>query len=152
MATLFLICGLPGAGKKTLARELEQQHSAIRFSPDEWITQIIADVNDRAELDRLRTPVESLQWQVAKRCLVLGCNVILEWGFWSREERDFYRREAEALGAKVQLIYLAVEPDELWRRLERRNADLPEGSFTVTKEELDLWSSWFQEPSADELE
>lgn len=152
MATLFLICGLPGAGKTTLAKELEQQHSAIRFSPDEWIAQIIADVNDLEELDRLRTPVETVQWQMAKRCLSLGCNVILEWGFWSREERDFYRREAEALGAKAQLIYLAVERDELWRRLERRNANLPEGCFVVTEQDLDLWSSWFQAPSADELE
>lgn len=152
MGMLFLICGLPGAGKTTLAKELEVQHSAIRFSPDEWITQIIADVNDKAELDRLRTPVETVQWQMAKRCLALGCNVILEWGFWSREERDFYRGEAAALGAGFQLFYLAVERDELWRRLKLRNANLPAGSFIVTEQELDLWSSWFQVPSADELE
>jgi predicted kinase len=152
MGTLFLICGLPGAGKTTLAKELEQQHSAIRFSPDEWISQIIADVHDLEELGRLRTPVETVQWQMAKRCLAVGCNVILEWGFWSREERDFYRREAEALGVRFQLFYLAVERDELWRRLEHRNANLPAGSFTVTEQELDLWSSWFQAPSPDELE
>lgn len=60
MATLFLICGLPGAGKTTLAKQLENEYSAFRLCPDEWIAQILADPNDIAELDRLRSPVESL--------------------------------------------------------------------------------------------
>ncbi|MBI5351373.1 MAG: AAA family ATPase [Chloroflexi bacterium] len=152
MATLFLICGLPGSGKTTLAKELEVSHSALRLCPDEWITEIIADVTDKVELDRLRTPVESVQWEMAKRILVLGINVILENGFWSREERDSYRSQAEALGARVKLIYLHVDRDELWARLSRRNADLPPGSFFVREDQLDLWSSWFQPPTADELE
>ena len=29
--------GLPGAGKSTLARRLEAEHSALRLSPDEWM-------------------------------------------------------------------------------------------------------------------
>ena len=152
MATLFLICGLPGAGKTTLARQLEQTQSALRLCPDEWIAAILADANDKAERDRLRSPVESIQWEVAKRALVLGIHVILENGFWSREERASYRAQAEALGARVDLHYLAVSRNELWARLAQRNANLPPGTFTVTEEELDLWLSWFEAPTADEVE
>ena len=151
MATLFLICGLPGAGKTTLARELEASRPALRLCPDEWISVILADPADTVELDRLRTPVESVQWEVAKRALVLGVDVVLEYGFWSREERMFFRQEAEALGAKVELCYLDVSRDELWARLSRRNDHLPSGTFPVTEEQLDLWSSWFQIPSPDEF-
>jgi predicted kinase len=151
MATLFLICGLPGAGKTTLARELEAQRPALRLCPDEWIAQLLADPNDSAELDRLRTPVETVQWQIAKRALQLGVDVVLEYGFWAREERAFFRREAEALGAAVELRYLKISRDELWARLSRRNASLPPGTFPVTLEQLDLWSSWFQEPTAEEF-
>ena len=78
MVTLFLICGLPGSGKTTLAKQLERTHSALRLCPDEWISAILADVSDTIEMDRLRTPVESVQWEVAKRALTLGINVILE--------------------------------------------------------------------------
>ncbi|NOT03862.1 MAG: AAA family ATPase [Anaerolineales bacterium] len=152
MTTLFLICGLPGAGKTTLAKQLEFSHSALRLCPDEWITSILADVTDTVEMDRLRTPVESIQWEVAKRALTLGADVILENGFWSREERDSYRAQAEALGAHVKLIYLDVERDELWARLKKRNENLPPGTFAVREDQLDLWLSWFQPPTADEFE
>lgn len=151
MAILFLICGLPGAGKTTLAKQLELSQSALRLCPDEWITSILADVTDTFEMDRLRTPVELVQWEVAKRALTLGVNVILENGFWSREERASYRSQAEALGAQVQLIYLDVERDELWARLSKRNQNVPQGSFAVSEDQLDLWLSWFEPPTADEI-
>ncbi len=151
MATLHLICGLPGAGKTTLAKQLEQEHAAIRLCPDEWIAALLADANDITERDRLRDPVEALQWQMGQRALVLGTNVILENGFWSRAERDSYRAQAEALGARVELHYLAVTRDELWRRLARRNTNLPPGTFAVNEAELDLWLSWFEAPTPDEF-
>jgi len=152
VATLFLICGLPGAGKTTLARQLEQSQSALRLSPDEWIASLLDDATDTAELDRLRSPVEAIQWEVAERLLTLGINIVLEWGFWSRAERDYYRKHAEALGAHVKLYYIQVERDELWARLSQRNNNLPPGTFVVTEAQLDLWSSWFEPPAADELE
>lgn len=151
MATLFLICGLPGAGKTTLARRLEREHAALRLCPDEWIVSLMADRSDIEERDRLRAPVEAIQWELAQRVLALGRDVVLEWGFWSREERVRYRAQAEALGARVELRYLAATRDELWSRLARRNADLPPGAFAVTAGELDLWWSWFEPPADDEL-
>ena len=54
MATLHLICGLPGSGKTTLAKQLETSEGAVRFCPDEWIAEILLDPDDRAEMDRLR--------------------------------------------------------------------------------------------------
>jgi predicted kinase len=152
MPTLFLICGLPGSGKTTLARELEVSQRALRLCPDEWITAILDDRSNIPELDRLREPVESLQWQVAKRALVLGMNVILENGFWSREERMRFRSQAQKLGAHVELRYLDVPLDELWKRLSMRNSNLPHGTFAVTEEQLDLWSGWFERPTPDEFE
>jgi predicted kinase len=50
------------------------------------------------------------------------------------------------------LIYLNVSRDELWARLQQRNANLPHGTFPVTEEQLDLWRSWFEEPTAEELQ
>ncbi len=152
MATLYLLCGLPGSGKTTRAKQIESSHSALRLCPDEWIETLLADHTDSVELDRLRTPVESVQWNIAKRVLSLGINVVLENGFWSRQERASYRVEAETLGARVELIYLHVDRDELWARLSKRNQNLPAGTFVVREDQLDLWLSWFEPPTAEEID
>lgn len=151
MATLFLICGLPGAGKTTLAKQIEQSQTALRLCPDEWIASLLQDDRSQEKLDRLRAPVEAIQWEMAKRALFLGVDVILEFGFWSRAERDRFRAGAAEVGANVVLHYLDVSHDELWARLQQRNANLPPGTFAVTKEQLDFWWGWFEPPTADEL-
>jgi predicted kinase len=37
---LIIVCGLPGSGKTTHAKQLEQELRAIRLCPDEWITAL----------------------------------------------------------------------------------------------------------------
>src|SRR5271170_1112148 len=59
---LIIVCGLPGSGKTTHAKELEEQFRAVRLAPDEWMTALAIDLYDE---DR-REKVESLQWQLCK--------------------------------------------------------------------------------------
>ncbi len=151
MATLYLMCGMAESGKTTLAKKLEISREAVRFSPDEWITRLLEDKNDAKESECLRDVVDPLQWETAQRLLSLGMNVVLENGFWGKEEREMYRDTARRLGARVELHYLEVPMEELWRRLDERNENLPEGSFLVTREDLELWLTWFQKPDPEEL-
>jgi len=146
--TLHLICGLPGSGKTTLARRLEAELPALRLAADEWMARIVGDGYDQAK----RTAVEAVQWEIAARVIILGVDVILENGFWSRRERDDFRSRAAALGAKTKLHFLDVGRDELSRRLAVRNAALPADTFRVTKDQIDMWSKHFERPSANELE
>ncbi|MBI2792214.1 MAG: ATP-binding protein [Gammaproteobacteria bacterium] len=125
--TLYLICGLPGAGKTTLAKKLENEKNAIRLTPDEWMSRIVGDGYDEAK----RAIVEQIQWEIAARVLSLGVSAILDYGFWGRSERDDYRARANALGARVQVCFLDVSRDELLKRLNERNANLPEATFKV---------------------
>ncbi|MBC7805575.1 MAG: ATP-binding protein [Akkermansiaceae bacterium] len=151
MATLYLICGMIGSGKTILAKQLETSRSAFRFSPDEWIKSLLVGESDTDERDRIRGPVEALQWVVAQNLLKRGVSVVLENGFWSKEERTAYLDTAKGLGANVELHYLDVPEDELWRRTERRNMVLPEGSFPVTRREFDESLRSFTPPDSAEL-
>ena len=97
-ATLFLMVGLPGSGKTTLAKQFEQQRPALRLTPDEWITPLYGPDLSQAALDATRDPVESVQWQIAARALALGVDVVVDFGFWTRGERDSFRSRAERRG------------------------------------------------------
>lgn len=142
-ATLFLLCGLQGSGKTTLARRLETEHAALRLTADEWLRHLHPDLSE-SELDELREAVEQLQWATALRVLTLGCNVVLDWGLWARQERDLYRSQARGVGARVVLCLLDPPRYELQDRLTRRNAHLPPGAFRITEDEFTRAWEFFQ--------
>src|SRR3712207_2038136 len=115
-ARLVLLCGLPGAGKTTLARRPAEELPALRLCPDEWMVRFGIDLDDGPA----RARIEALCWHLAQELLRLGQHVILEFGFSARAEREEKRARARALGAQVELHYLDVPLDELWRRIRRR--------------------------------
>ena len=141
------MCGLPGSGKTTLARQLEREQSALRLTPDEWIAALSFDPYDQSK----RAAIEAIQWQVAARALELGSNVVLDFGVWSRRERDDFRARAALLGARTEVRFLAVDRDELLARLERRNAELPPGTFRVNEAQLDEFFGMFEVPAPEEV-
>ncbi len=49
-ARFVVICGLPGCGKTTLAKQLEASMPAVRFCPDEMLEDLW-DVEARAKLE-----------------------------------------------------------------------------------------------------
>lgn len=140
---LIIICGLPGSGKTTMAHQLAEQRPSVRLSPDEWMTALGANLWDGETRER----VEALQWVLAKDLLAVGATVIIEWGTWSRAERDTLRRGARQLGAAVELHHLDVGVDELWRRVQARGAEDP----PIERPTLEQWARTFQVPDAGEL-
>lgn len=148
MAGMVLIVGLPGAGKTSLARRLEEERKALRLTPDEWMDALF----HTNEFEGRRWVLESeLFWGVAARALELEVNVILDYGCWSSEERDLFRTRAQDLGASAEIIVLDLPFEVLWERLEQRNTALRAGTFAISREELAEWSTRFERPTADEL-
>lgn len=145
------MCGLPGAGKTTRARELEVHYGAVRLTPDEWITRLLGPNPSHDALHAARDPTESLQWELASRLLTLGIDVILDFGFWSREEREHYRDQAAAAGAGSVVHFVDATPELLRQRLAARRRDQPANTFQVSEAQLAEWSTLFQRPAPEEL-
>lgn len=123
MATAHLIHGYLGAGKTTLARRLERELPAIRFTHDEWMVPLFGTDPPAAEFPGLKARVDTLIWQVWPRCLGLGLNVVLDLNFWTRAERDKARAIAAAQGAECRLHDLRCTDATAWGRIEQRNCE-----------------------------
>ena len=152
MATLHLMVGLPCSGKTTLAQKLESEQSALRLTPDEWQVRLFGQDAKEPEHDVRHTLIETILWNIASRALVLGTNVILDFGFWAREEREDFRLRAKQLGASSEVHFLDVSEDDLMRRLAERNSTLSQQSFHIPEDTMKPWIAFFQRPTPDELE
>jgi len=151
VATLHLMVGLPFSGKTTLARKLERQRAALRLTTDEWHVRLFGQDAREPEHDARHSLIESMLWNVASRALELGTNVILDFGFWAREEREDFRSRAHKLGASSEVHFLDVSEAELLRRLEKRNSQPLQEYFYISAEMMKPWIAFFQRPTADEL-
>jgi predicted kinase len=140
---LIIVCGLPGSGKTTHAKLLENRFRAVRLCADEWLQALSLDLYD----EERRAKIEALQWKFSQELLALRLTVIIEWGTWGRSERDTLRNGARALGAAVELHYLSAPADVLFDRIQRRGMENP----PIGREALLRWSEIFQPPMPDEL-
>ena len=149
MPTAHLIHGFLGAGKTTFARQLEYSIPAIRFSHDEWVTRFYGN-DPPAEhfADFCRRVHEQLD-EIWPRCLELGIDVVLDFGFWTRRERDATRAKISGLGAQWRLYRLACPADEAWRRIEKRNCNL-QGSLLIVRNTFEILNERFEPLDPDE--
>jgi len=143
---LILFCGLPGSGKTTIARQRERETGALRFSTDEWMADLGVDL-----FDPIRDSVQARLDQRWKELLERGQSVILEDGTWKRAERDRLRDVASELNGVTEIHSFDFAVDELWRRLEVRNANLERGTAPISRELLEDCLLRFEKPDDAEL-
>ncbi len=145
--TLVLLCGLPGAGKSTLAKKLASEMPAVVMSPDQELYERGISFFD----EKARADIEAEQWKKALKLAKSGSNVVLENGFWGREERDKLRLEAHSNGLRIELHYLELPFEELWQRVDTRNKKETELDAPLTRERLEKSASQLQPPDKDEM-
>jgi predicted kinase len=73
---LIIVCGPPGSGKTTHAKQLQAGSRAIRLCRDEWMGALSLDIWDES----MHEKIEGVQWQLGQQPLNLGLTVIIEWG------------------------------------------------------------------------
>jgi predicted kinase len=148
VATLFLMVGLPGAGKTMQAKSLAAEHAALRLTPDAWMIPLFGEPEAAGKRDVL----EGRFIWLALEALRLGTNVVLDFEFWGRDERSSLRWLARSVGASCQVVYVPVDRAAQIERIEHRWARTPGETFVMTEADVDRWRTQFDVPDAAELE
>jgi predicted kinase len=148
--TVYLICGFIGAGKTTFARKLEARTGAVRITKDEWSIRLIGHdptIEGYAEHDHR---IIALSRDVAFCLAGKGIDVILDEGFWEKDQRIAMRRRSEEIGARAVISYVDTPIDVIRARVAERNRNLPSDAFLITPELLDRYLQDWQPPDDDE--
>lgn len=145
--TLFLVVGLPAAGKTTRAKQVEGEHLALRLTPDDWLVPLFGMSNDATARDI----IEGRFIWLALRALRRGVSVVLDFGFWSRGERCALRALAAKAGAECRIVFCDVDEDEQRRRAEARWQSNPAATHPMSDEDLARSRRIFERPDECEL-
>jgi predicted kinase len=145
--TLFVMVGLPGSGKTRLAIEVEQAEHALRLTPDEWMVPLFGALEEGDARDVLEG---RFVW-LARRALLGGLDVVLDFGVWSKDERTALRHIAAGVGARCRLVFADVGATEQRQRLDARTAGSPGTSPAISDNDLVRARNVFQVPDRFEL-
>lgn len=140
---LYLVCGLPGAGKTTRALELAASTGAVRLCPDEWIVALGISLVDYD----FRFRLEPQMLRHAEELLRAGLGIVVEFGSWGRAEREAIRQIAVRTGVEAELHFMDAPLEELVRRVRQRGG--PDAGVLVDKVLLE-YSGRFERPTEDE--
>ena len=152
MSKVIMMCGVCGSGKTTYAKKKEQE-GYIRLSIDEEMWKLYG----RKGIDYPEEQYEELSGHVERalreRLLSLikqGKDVVIDFSFWNRENRNIYKELIQNAGAETELIYMKAEKETLQKRLHKRNQVLNANSpFVITDEILEHHYNAFQEPCGE---
>ncbi len=105
--TIHLMHGFMGFGKTTLAKRLEQELPAVRFTHDVLMLERYGcDPEDFAQ--KYKIVDDFIKAETVKE-IKKGNNVILDYGFWEKQTRTDYYNWAKALTPNV--VFHAIRCD-----------------------------------------
>ena len=147
---VYMVAGQVGAGKTTFSKKLEQKTNAIRFTPDEWIMKLFKKTPENKDFDDYYYRCCDIAWDTAKNILDRGIDVILDFGFWKKAERNKYKDLITSLDYNYKLYHVSCEVKEIKQRLQLRNKLQPEGTVIIDEEAFNFFAPQFESPDFDE--
>ena len=157
MGKVILICGKIASGKTYYANQIKEQKNAVILNTDE-LTYAMFDNEQGEKYMELAERANQYLMKKAIDIVRVGCNVILDWGFWRSYNRRYMNEYFKNENIDVEWHYMDVD-DYTWEEnIKERNKKINDGlnkyDFyidaglrqklienweTPTKEEIDVW-------------
>lgn len=145
MPIVYLLCGLPGSGKTTYAKELETQ-GVIRLTLDEELFKRHGRHLPEGTYSEYEKKTKDALTEELVQHLKQNRSVVLDWGFWKREDRDRIAQLVRDNGGEPKLLYFKRDLNELASRVQNR--DLSK-NHEIDTQMLADFSAQFEEPNGE---
>lgn len=155
MAKIIAICGKICAGKTYYANQLKEAENAVILSCDE-LTKALFDNDLGDRHDDMAHRIWAYFMKKSTELVTAGCTVILDWGFWTAENRRTLNAFYSAQNITCEWHYIDVD-DRTWHRnIAERNSRIQNGEGGsdyyldegLTAKLLSLW----EPPAEDEMD
>ena len=155
MAKVIMICGKICSGKSYYARALKEKENAVILSTDEATYDLIN--NEQGEFYNIfATRVNRYLRKKAAEIVHAGANVILDWGFWTKDGRNEISEFFAQHQVPFEWHYIDVSPERWQAQIEERNKRIEEGNggsdFYLDEGLMNKLLSMFEEPKKSEMD
>ena len=154
MPKVIMTCGKLCSGKTTYAKKLQKEGKAVILSVDEIMLAVFGqDAGEKH--DEYVAGIKRYLYQKALEFIDNGLDVILDWGFWTKEERAYARSFFGLNGVTNELHFIDIDDCEWRRRIEKRNQEaLAQGSdaYYVDDGLLTKFNEIFEKPDPSEID
>lgn len=155
MGRIIAICGKICCGKSYYSNKLKEKENAVILSCDE-LTSVLFNNNLGEKHDEMSKRICEYLLQKAVDIVNVNINVILDWGFWSKQDRQYIKDYFYSKNIDCEFHYINIDNKSWHRNIEERNQRVLEdkgGSDYYLDDELmkKLLSKW-EEPSKEEID
>ena len=118
-----MTCGKLCSGKTTYARKLQKEGKAVILSIDEIMLAVFGQDSGEKH-DDYAAGIKRYLYQKTLEIINNDLDVILDWGFWTKEERAYARSFFGLNGITNELHFIDIDDCEWRRRIEKRNQEV----------------------------
>jgi predicted kinase len=137
---LILVGGLPGAGKSTLARSLEETAGFTVLRSDVIRKELVGKESGSAAAPASRAGIYTLEWNErtyqeclrrAEDLLFEGERVLVDANFRHEHQRRLFLQAAQRWGVPALFLPCHAAPEVVRARLQRRKSDASDADWNV---------------------
>lgn len=154
MAKAILICGKICCGKSIYAKRLQTETNAVLLSVDEIMLPVFG-LYAGEKHDEYTEKIQKYLLNKSAEIIRSGSDVVLDWGFWTRQKRMQAKSFYQNRNIACELHYLAVS-DTVWKeRIESRNKAVQAGdtqAYLIDTQLMQKFENLFEPPSDEEID
>lgn len=154
MAKVIMVCGKICSGKSTYSEKLRKENKAVVLSVDEIMLTLFGQ-NAGERHDEYVEKTKKYLFEKSLDIISADVDVILDWGFWTRDERNYTREYYSSRDIHCEFHYIDVS-DETWRLyINKRNKKIlseKAAGYYVDDNLANKFNSIFECPDKEEID
>lgn len=148
-----MLCGKVGCGKSTYAKKLKQEKKAVILSCDDLMLTLFDECIGPKNHQMMLSRCKSFLYVQAEEYLIRGIDVVLDFGFWTKQERDEVRNIFDKKGIQVKLYYFETPYETITKHIKARNKKIIQGvehAYSIDDDKRVRFDGQFEEPDNTE--